>query len=63
MIIRLIAVDPRPKCPHEDIVIYQVPENSRAHRLLVESFTEVGIEFVELPGRIRNPNGNNLKTP
>jgi len=48
MIIRLIAVDPRPAIAETDIVIYQVPENSRAHKLLVETFTSVGIEFVEL---------------
>jgi hypothetical protein len=52
-IIRVIAVDPRPRPMQEDIVIYQVPENSRAHQLLVETFTGAKIEFVELGAPVR----------
>lgn len=48
MIIRLIAVDPRPRQGESDLVVYQVPENSRAHELLVEAFGELGIEVVAI---------------
>ena len=48
MIIRLVAIDPRPRDPRRDVVVYQVPENSRELGLLVETFTAAGIEFVEM---------------
>ena len=54
MIVRLIAVDPRPRKDSEtDLVVYQVPEGSRAHQLLVETFEAAGIEdvLVETPPR------------
>lgn len=44
MIIRLIAVDPRPRADRSDLLVYQVPENSREHRLLEECFSTLGIE-------------------
>lgn len=51
MIIRLIAVDPRPHKGESDLVIYQVPENSRAHKLLEELMDAAGIEhtLIETP--------------
>lgn len=48
MIIRLVVIDPRPRDPHRDVVVYQVPENSRELELLIEAFTAAGIEFVEI---------------
>lgn len=49
MIIRLIAIDPRPTdSGHSDVVVYQVPENSRAHKLLEEVFNREGIEHTTL---------------
>jgi hypothetical protein len=54
MIIRLIAVDPRPRPGSEDdVVVYQVPENSRAHRLLEEVFAAQGIECVVMEAPVR----------
>lgn len=44
MIVRLIAVDPRPKKGESDLRVYQVPEFSREHELLEELFTAAGIE-------------------
>lgn len=53
MIIRLIAVDPRPRKGESDLVVYQVPENSRAHQLLCELLDEAKIEWalIETPPR------------
>lgn len=49
MIIRLIAVDPNPRKGESDLVVYQVPEHSRAHELLVALLDGAGIEhtFIE----------------
>lgn len=48
MIVRLIAVDPRPQPGQSDLCVYQVPEFSRAHRLLEEVFSAAGIEHTTL---------------
>lgn len=48
MIVRMIVVDPRPNKPEDDLVVYQVPENSRAHKLLEEVFDAQGIEHTLL---------------
>jgi hypothetical protein len=48
MIVRIIAVDPRPRKGESDLVVYQVPEHSRSHELLVEVFKEAGIEVVTI---------------
>lgn len=45
MIIRLIAVDPRPRKGESDIRVYQVPEFSREMELLVELFELASIEW------------------
>jgi hypothetical protein len=52
-IIRLIAVDPRPRLGESDLVVYQVPEKSRAHELLVELLDAASIEHavIETPPR------------
>jgi hypothetical protein len=55
-IIRVIAVDPRPRADSEDdVVVYQVPEKSRALELLEELFTEAGIEWVQMEGPTPKP--------
>lgn len=53
MIVRLIVVDPRPRKGESDLVVYQVPENSRAHQLLVELCEAAKLEvvLVETPPR------------
>jgi len=53
MIIRLIAVDPRPRQGESDLVVYQVPEHSRAHELLAELLDAAAIEWttIETPPR------------
>lgn len=45
MIIRLIAIDPRPRLGESDVRAYQVPENSREAELLIELFEAAGIEY------------------
>ena len=45
MIIRLIAVDPNPELGHSDILVYQVPENSREFKLLSRLLDEAHIEW------------------
>ena len=58
MIIRIVAVDPRPRKCTEDIVVYQVPEKSRSHELLVELFDREGIEWTTIESRPRRPKVN-----
>lgn len=55
MIVRLIAVDPRPRPGEQDLRVYQVPENSREMELLVELFDAAKIEWavVSSPERRR----------
>lgn len=48
MIIRIIVIDPRPMDPRDDVIVYQVPENSRAHELLVELLEGRRLEYVEI---------------
>lgn len=46
MIIRLIAIDPRPRLGSKtDVVVYQLPENSREFELLTELFDKNGIDW------------------
>lgn len=44
MIVRLIAVDPRPRRGESDLRVYQVPERSREQELLQELFDAAKIE-------------------
>lgn len=53
MIVRLVVVDPRPKDPRDDIVVYQVPENGRAHELLVELLDAANIQHVVIEAQRR----------
>lgn len=56
MIVRLVVVDPRPRDPQRDVVVYQVPERSRELELLVESFEALGIQCVTVESpRTRKP--------
>lgn len=48
MIIRIIAVDPEPRDPADDVVVWQVPESSRAYCLLTQMLDEAGIEWTTL---------------
>lgn len=47
-VIRIIAVDPFPRAGESDLVIYQVPEKSRAFEILTEMLAKEGIEFVTI---------------
>lgn len=51
MIVRLIAVDPRPRVGESDLVVYQVPEHSRAIELLQEIFSDAKIEWAMIESR------------
>lgn len=57
MIIRVIAVDPRPRQGETDLLVYQVPEKSRAYELLRELLEAAKIECVEIesPPRANHP--------
>ena len=46
MIIRIMVLDPAPRNPQDDIIVYQVPEHSRAHELLVEMVEAQGYDHV-----------------
>lgn len=48
MIIRIIAVDPEPRAPADDVVVWQVPEHSRACELLTGMLDERGVEWTTL---------------
>lgn len=50
MIVKLIATDPRPRLDTKtDLVVYQVPENSREMQLLTELFDTHDIPWVLMP--------------
>lgn len=46
MIVRVIVIDPKPRDPRDDVVVYQVPEKSRAHELLIDILDRLGLEHV-----------------
>jgi hypothetical protein len=56
-IMRVMVTDPTPRHPKDDIIVYQVPEKSRACELLVELLAKHGLDFVEIPGK---PNGRKV---
>lgn len=56
-IIRIMVVDPEPRKPLEDVIVYQVPERSRAHELLTQLLDEAGIEYVDLKAKRKKKNG------
>ena len=45
MIVRLIVVDPNPTPGKSDLLVYQVPENSRELALLEQALTKAGLEY------------------
>lgn len=47
-IVRVIVVDPEPRDAADDLCIYQVPEKSRAHELLVSLCERAKLQFVTL---------------
>lgn len=53
-IVRIIAIDPTPRDPLSDVVVWQVPEHSRAHELLVEMLNERGIDWAIVESPIRS---------
>lgn len=63
MIIRLLVVDPQPRDLRDDIVIYQVPEKSRAHELLIEMCDERGLDHTTVAFPRRKKKGEKSGTP
>lgn len=49
MIVRIVVVDPNPKCSENDVLVFQVPEKSRQQEILTELLSEAGYDFVEIP--------------
>lgn len=47
-VVRVVVVDPQPETAADDIIVFQVPENSRAHRLLVDLLEKAGIQNVTI---------------
>lgn len=45
MIVRIIALDPTPAAGRSDILVYQVPGNSREYAVLTDALTKAGIEW------------------
>lgn len=46
MIVRLIAVDPNPRAGGQhDVLVYQVPENSREFEFLTQLFDMAKVEY------------------
>lgn len=56
MIIRLMAIDPRPRPGSTtDVVVYQLPEKSREYELLVELLEQHNISWATLEPKPRKP--------
>lgn len=53
---RIIAVDPSPRLNEGDIIVYQVPEHSRAEELLCEMLEARQIEWAKIEAKQRNGN-------
>lgn len=52
MIVRLMAIDPAPRVgSHTDVVVYQIPENSREYELLTTLFDKANIEWTVLKSK------------
>lgn len=47
-IIKILVVDPEPRSHLEDVVVFQVPEHSRTHALLIDMLTAHNYEYVEV---------------
>jgi len=56
MITRIVVIDPAPRDPRDDVVVYQVPERSRAYELLITLLNSADIEWVEVAGKPRSKN-------
>lgn len=57
-IIRVIAIDPKPRPgTHSDVLVYQVPENSREYELLLDMLTAAGLEWTKIASEPRKTNG------
>lgn len=47
-VVRVVVVDPEPVNPADDIIVFQVPENGRAHKLLTSLLDKAGIQNVTM---------------
>ena len=54
MIVRILAVDPTPAAGRSDILVYQVPENSREFAVLTAALTASGVEWEEVKSVRKN---------
>lgn len=48
MITRIIVIGPQPRDPRDDVIVYQVPEHSRAMELLTSLLDGAGLEWVTI---------------
>lgn len=48
MIVRILAIDPNPEPGRSDLLVYQVPENSREFKTLTALMTAANIEWESL---------------
>lgn len=54
MIVRILAIDPTPALGRSDILVYQVPENSREFAVLTAALTAAGVEWEEVKSVRKN---------
>lgn len=60
-IIRVIAIDPEPRVgSHSDVLVYQVPENSREYEVLLDMLTAARLEWTKIDS---SPRKNGKATP
>lgn len=48
MIIRVCVIDPEPRDPRNDVLVFQVPERSRQYELLVRLLEQASLDFVTI---------------
>ena len=54
MIVRLMVIDPMPDAKRaSDVLVYQVPENSREFHLLAELFNKAALDWTVLTPAVK----------
>ena len=51
MIVRIVVVDPKPQAGRSDLLVYQVPEQSREFFVLTELLNRFGLEWALVPSQ------------
>jgi len=48
MFIRYLVIDPQPKNPLDDTIVFQIPENSRQEELFISMLETSDLEYVKI---------------